>query len=159
MRSTSSISRNLRKTENTHSQNPVAHMLIRLFPVSSLLSSGIPSISPLVLFHPPCLPPSPADLHWAALINTPLFLASRLLNVKTGNQRVTFHIEWKSKVPGCFQACAARGPARYSAHESSGKSSPQHSSVAWKDTRVRHLLPTDLHQPSVLLETFDCCYC
>lgn len=74
----------------------------------SLISLSPPSL-PLSSFIPACIPPSFADLHCAALINTPLRLPTRLLNVKTGNQRVMFHLECKSKVPGLFSAPVPQG--------------------------------------------------
>lgn len=122
LRRTSSISR---KSGSTHRHTHVACMLIQ--PLSPSFPSFHP-VSPPSLPLSSFIPPSLADLHYAALINTPLFLASRLLNVKTGNQRVPFHLEWKSKVPGCFSAPCRRA-GHCLAHESSGKSS-----MAWKDT-------------------------
>lgn len=113
------------------------------FPPSLRLSSFI---------LPASLPPSPADLHQAALINTPLFLASHLLNVKTGNQRVTFHTEWKSKVPGCFSASAP--PAgRAHTQRTRAEERARHNSVAVKEMRGEHLPPGRFTSPSLTAHT------
>lgn len=142
---------------HTHTKSPVACMLIQpLSPSSSSFHLPFPLFVPLSSFIPPCLPPSLDDLHYAALINTPLFLASCLLNVKTGNQRVTFHLEWKSKVPGRFSALCRRA-GQCSADKSRGKSSTEQHSVAWNGTEYhKHCVFTA--ETSPIWRKWQCCW-